>query len=1306
MSYIDKLSILGVRAFPIINGETIKFDKPLTLVAGINGSGKTTIIECLRFVTTGSLPPGASTRGAWIHDPGLEGEKEVLAQVRLAFHSANGTRLVANRSLMLDIKKGARSQKTREATLLLQRNGEKTTLSTRVAELDLQVPLYLGVSTSLLDNVLFCHQEDSQWPLAESGTLKKKFDEIFEAGKYTNAVKELVGIKKKHKTALGVLEEQSNSAAKEKTRAKRARKDMKDLNDKISQLREQSKKLQEDMDSVQHEAERAWTESENHSAEIGKLEQYRIDASSKEHILSDLKVHLKEVSETEEWLQRTLSEFSETLERYNEDRESKREQYLEYVDQIDEVKEQLDERLTEQGQYQQEKNAYLQQLEGRRVQIKESANKHQLRGFDDINDDAKVEEFFLKIKKLSKDRSSKLEQARAESDKQKAEAITTVNKLTQRQLALKDTRSSTSRQMAEYNRNASQKQTEADNINVDEGRKAAIETGIEDLQNRLLKLREASQSADYATKIRVANSDLSDLENEMSALTDEQIQASKRAGEIAQLAHVKQQLKQKDRGLDTLLKAHSERITLQIGDEWNPSTLEGIYKEAVSEAGKATTAAEQDRDALVRESEQIQFKLKTARNDLKKRKAQAIEHEEFVKKAIDGEVDDYEAELESTQQAVTEAQAAANNFGGLKDYFEKVLETAGSNHVCRLCERKFKDGSDKYLLAMQTKMRNLIEKSARSMNQDQLNLAVEDHKRVVEAGPSFENWRRLTKDEIPPLEQGTLELSKEQDKVSLKIERHDKTVDSKQTAQKELESVSVNVTSITKIEQDIRELTTKVEELTAKQSQHGELKTLEEIQEEMNTVKTKVQKARALVTSLTNEQSTATTDNYNLEIELRESKNDLASVSRQLDRKIAFLDRVQEFKDLSQKQRTIMEKLDTDIENLSPEIDTATAQRDDIEQRSNTTLRELNQEARSLDETVNALDLVNRSITSYIESGGESKLNRAVREVERLRQDMSKLEAARTQVTKEISKVEEQLRDSDNTRRHYADNLRYRQESRALKALRAEIEQLEDKNIEHDRDELLNKSQRLTKRHHQLAAERAGVVGEIKSTDLSLEKMIREYDTELKDATARFRKANTKFSAVKAAIEDISKYSTALDQAVTKYHTLKMEQVNSIMDELWRATYMGTDIDTIYIKSDLEVKANTRTHNYRVVMLKRDVELDMRGRCSAGQKVLASIIIRLALAECFSKDCGVIALDEPTTNLDEKNIESLALSLHKIIEARRHQENFQLIIITHDERFLELMDCTDFTDHYWRVSRNDKDDSVIEKQSILAVMRK
>lgn len=69
MSKIDKLSVMGIRSFGPGNGrETLQFFTPLTLIVGYNGSGKTTIIECLKYATTGELPPN-SKGGAFIHDP-------------------------------------------------------------------------------------------------------------------------------------------------------------------------------------------------------------------------------------------------------------------------------------------------------------------------------------------------------------------------------------------------------------------------------------------------------------------------------------------------------------------------------------------------------------------------------------------------------------------------------------------------------------------------------------------------------------------------------------------------------------------------------------------------------------------------------------------------------------------------------------------------------------------------------------------------------------------------------------------------------------------------------------------------------------------------------------------------------------------------------------------------------------------------------------------------------------------------------------------------------------------------------------
>ena len=100
-------------------------------------------------------------------------------------------------------------------------------------------------------------------------------------------------------------------------------------------------------------------------------------------------------------------------------------------------------------------------------------------------------------------------------------------------------------------------------------------------------------------------------------------------------------------------------------------------------------------------------------------------------------------------------------------------------------------------------------------------------------------------------------------------------------------------------------------------------------------------------------------------------------------------------------------------------------------------------------------------------------------------------------------------------------------------------------------------------------------------------------------------------------------------------------------------------------------------------------------------QVLASLVIRLALAESFCVNCGILALDEPTTNLDTENKvcvhstrgrrlygadlscshpgrvlprqEGLAKAIANLIDTRRRQANFQLIVITHEGELEPLL---------------------------------
>jgi DNA repair protein RAD50 len=233
MSKIKKLSILGVRSFDNVRSETIEFFHPLTLIVGLNGSGKTTIIECLKYITTGDLPPNTKIGGAFIHDPKLCGEKEVMAQVKISFTSTQESSMVCTRNMQLTVKKNSRSFKNVEGNLVIYKHGEKLAVSSRVAEISSMMPEYLGVSKAVLTNVIFCHQEESLWPLSSSADLKKKFDEIFEALKYTKAIDNIKVLQKQKKLELIEAKKDEEYTKVNKDRAKRVERQILKLYDEI-----------------------------------------------------------------------------------------------------------------------------------------------------------------------------------------------------------------------------------------------------------------------------------------------------------------------------------------------------------------------------------------------------------------------------------------------------------------------------------------------------------------------------------------------------------------------------------------------------------------------------------------------------------------------------------------------------------------------------------------------------------------------------------------------------------------------------------------------------------------------------------------------------------------------------------------------------------------------------------------------------------------------------------------------------------------------------------------------------------------
>ncbi|EJD75407.1 Rad50 family protein [Loa loa] len=215
MSLLDTVELQGIRSVGVgpQNANVIEFLSPLTIICGTNGAGKTTIIEALKYVTTGELPKGSFQ--TFIHDMRLADRSRVDASVKLKFRDVRGRSCVVTRRIMQS--KGAKvkhstsegkiTNKSEESTIAIEKEpGEWKSLSSKVVDCRKEILNLLGLPTAILEYVVFCHQEESSWPLDEPKKLKERFDEIFQVTGYVKAMEILRKELKENQQELRIIE--------------------------------------------------------------------------------------------------------------------------------------------------------------------------------------------------------------------------------------------------------------------------------------------------------------------------------------------------------------------------------------------------------------------------------------------------------------------------------------------------------------------------------------------------------------------------------------------------------------------------------------------------------------------------------------------------------------------------------------------------------------------------------------------------------------------------------------------------------------------------------------------------------------------------------------------------------------------------------------------------------------------------------------------------------------------------------------------------------------------------------------------
>ncbi|NWT58016.1 RAD50 protein, partial [Erythrocercus mccallii] len=1310
MSRIEKMSILGVRSFGVEDKDKqiITFFNPLTILVGPNGAGKTTIIECLKYISTGDFPPGTKGK-TFVHDPKVAHETDVRAQIRLQFRDVNGELMAVQRSMVCTQKGKTPEFKTLESVITRTKHGEKVSLSSKCAEIDREMISALGVSKSVLNNVIFCHQEESNWPLSEGKALKQKFDEIFSATRYIKALEALRQVRLKQSLKVKECQTELKYLKQNKEKAQ-------EIQDHLSNREAQLAASKENVVSIENQLEPL-------KSSLAVVEQNLTKAMRLDNDVKALESRKRQMEKDNQDLQQKMEKVFQGTDEQLRDRYQNHQRIIkEKEKRLLDCKRDLDratkecqrfnseksELLIEQGRLQLQADRHQEHIATRDSLIQSLAAQLELDGFERAPFTERHIASFRRLVKVRQERDTEAANHMMREFAQK-------EAMKQKQIdEIRDKKTGLERTIDLKSDIQNKKQAELKNVKCELQQLEGFSDRISELDEEIGKTEHELEKAERNSSVEILEQEVQTLQNEkinldkaLRRLDQEMEQLNLHTTTITQMEMLKKDkvmflsISQKEDQIRKVKSRHSEELTSLLGYFPNKKQLEDWLH------GK-NKKINQTRDTLANLNKQlasVESDKTYASSELQKKEAQLSYHEAKLFDVCGSQ--DFDSDLNKLQDEIEKSSKQRAVLAGATAVYSQFITqlTEENQSCCPVCQRVFQTEAElqDVISDLQSKLRLAPDK----LKSTESELKKKEKKRdeMMSLKPLRQTVVELQEKEIPDLRNKIQNANRDLTGLKGKVEEQESLLQSALSEEEGAKACLQDITLMERYQTDIRDVERKIAQQEAKLLGVDLSRTMLQVSQEKqekkhlwDTVTGKIELKQKLKQ-----------DQQSQIQQLKSAVNELKAEKLQI---VSSMQRRRQLEEQTVELTTEVQSLCREIKEakeqvlpLDAKLDKLQQEKEELVNKRTASNKETQEKMNAINEKVKDINKYVKEIENYIQQGKEDYKKQKESELDEVNSHLAACEKQKEKISKEMEMTRQDVDTQKIQERWLEDNLTLRKRNEELKEVEDNIKQLMKEmgemkvpQMKNEQKHLEEKIESLKRNHHVALGRQRGFEEEI----VRFRKELRE--PQFKDAEEKYRDMMIVMRTTELVNKDLDLYYKALDKAIMTFHSMKMEEINKIIRDLWRSIYRGQDIEYIEIRSDADENVSAtdkrRNYNYRVVMVKGDTALDMRGRCSAGQKVLASLIIRLALAETFCLNCGILALDEPTTNLDRENIESLAHALVEIIKSRLHQRNFQLLVITHDEDFVELLGRSEYVETFYRIKKNIDQCSEIMKCSV------
>ena len=1238
MTSLKSLSLKGIRCFkPNPENEdeqTIYFGNPITLIVGPNGAGKTTIIDSLSYAVTGG-DNNSEKKSYFIQDPRISGGKTTQGEIQLAFTNRRNEEICIKRVNEASLNStDPKNQRSSIKTISTELTINGVTKNITINESKQLLSDYFGVPQHIFRKVIFVPNDEVNWAIDNTNKgLKTNLDiifgfEIYEKRKedIKKAIKELINKKNREIEHESDYEQQEEKREQNYLDIGNLQEQLQNIKQEVEQLMENDKHFQQIIQEKQQIQDQINSIKSKITSKEGELKQLRENVHAVESEipnknypnLNECTISKEKAIEDIQMIQNKIKENKHIEAQLKEDEEQ--------------CKNDMKIFSKEYNQLKQHYNDYNYAKQNLQELSDDFYNNYKTKAFIEFQD-AKQNE---------------VTQLQNELTKVQTEISDFKN---ENEILLKNLRN-------EKNMFSNELQQRKAHLNF-------IGKQINDLrdfnENGLKNsFNEYKQAENDLNQFKSSNETDEALNSKKQNIiielnkTEEQLQILRIEKEIHKIQH-------NFLAEEEIINDNLNRIQMILQDP--TIQKENIYKDI--ENKKRLNSM--NKEELIREVTKYKqiiendiIKENSNQQQLNEKRNKLGQLELMFKQLID-ENKDLDNEIKFINNYISRLMQH-------KEEYTEFLKSAFSEHECRcpLCKRAFLNIAerDHFINDMNNELRNIP---------DQLKEAEEYQNNLENSRNEWISMKSL-KSEIE-------DITKELDRLQISIRKNTQFYNEKN---EELKYYEDNGNKLNECLSHANTIETELNKIKQHQSDFHEKECDLSKYDGQNLVNHSLQSTEDLIKNIqqmTQQKEKLMNEKQLIEDEIQNSIKKLNNLTNNLAEKERNYNNYQQ--NIEKKNNNIDEKqkLINEIEFFTSKENEKNSELQTAENRyqnqlNQLTIKEKNLSKNLTDESsilkdiqgkIQKMNELNDRINKFNNSSYKSDIDNLQQNIRNLQTTKSKNEKSLEEIRAKIDDLNIQLRNKEDEKRIIELHINYYTNIEKITKITQEIEEYNKQinslgEITDLNDLIINRDknkEEITKLKIQEGKLSEGK--DIKEKEYKILSNIPQILTETRIAIETYNNA----------IDDLEKFGRFIDKALKAKHEEKMTELNNYLKHLWKETYASNDIEYISIKSILSDQKTT-AYDYCVVMCKDGVELDMHHTASQGQKMLASLILRFAMVLVFAPNCRIIALDEPTTNLDEENKVKFAEALCKIIKSN-HMNQWQVIVISHSEKFVNLI---------------------------------